>query len=74
MEKMQVNDHPNDYRWKQLCQAILDEPDPEKLQELAQLLNQELEARESETKEIKSKNKNYVSRFEGDGKAEIKNL
>jgi hypothetical protein len=56
MEKKHVNDLPNDYRWRQLCQAILDEPDPVKLQELARLLNEELEARENVIKEIKSKN------------------
>jgi hypothetical protein len=50
-----VNDHPNDHRWKELCQAILDEPDPEKLQELARMLNEELEAREKETTERRGK-------------------
>ena len=49
-----MNDHPKDYRWKELCQAILDEPDPVKLQELARLLNEELEAREKETTERRS--------------------
>jgi hypothetical protein len=71
MEKMHVNDHPSDYRWKQLCQAILDEPDPVKLQELARLLNEELEARENETKEIR--NKKYIAHFDGDGKPETGN-
>jgi hypothetical protein len=52
---MQVKDHPNDHRWKELCQAILDEPDPVKLQELTRMLNEELEAREKETTERRSK-------------------
>ena len=46
-----MNDHPKDHRWKELCQAILDEPDPVKLQELARMLNDELETRERETTE-----------------------
>jgi len=46
-----MNDHSNDHRWKELCQAILNEPDPVKLQELAIMLNDELEAREKETTE-----------------------
>jgi hypothetical protein len=50
-----VKDQPNDHRWKELCQAILDEPDPEKLQELASMLNEELEAREKESKERRSR-------------------
>ena len=50
-----MKDHPNDHRWKELCQAILDEPDPVKLQELARLLNEELEAREKETTERRGK-------------------
>ena len=50
-----MKDHPNDHRWKQLCQAILDEPDPVKLQELARMLNEELEAREKEITERRSK-------------------
>jgi hypothetical protein len=53
-----LKDHPNDHRWKELCQAILDEPDPVKLQELARMLNEELEAREKET--IETRNKSYV--------------
>jgi hypothetical protein len=52
---MQVNNHPNDNRWKELCQAILDEPDPVKLQELARMLNDELEAQEKEAEEKRSK-------------------
>jgi hypothetical protein len=52
---MQVNDHPKNYRWKELCQAILDEPDPVKLLELVRLLNEELEAREKETNETRNK-------------------
>lgn len=50
-----MKDHPNDHRWKELCQAILDEPDPVKLQELARMLNEELEAREKETAERRGK-------------------
>ena len=50
-----MKDHPNDHRWKELCQAILDEPDPVKLQELASMLNEELEGREKESKERRSK-------------------
>lgn len=42
---------PNEFRWKELCQAILDEPDPAKLHELAELLNQELKAREIRTQQ-----------------------
>jgi hypothetical protein len=50
-----VNNHPNDNHWRELCQAILNEPDPVKLQELARMLNDELEAREKETKEQRSR-------------------
>ena len=50
-----MKDRPNDHRWKELCRAILDEPDPVKLQELARMLNEELEAREKETTERRSK-------------------
>ena len=42
---------PKDRRWRELCQAILDEPDPGKLHELAMLLNDELKARETGTQE-----------------------
>ena len=49
-----MNNHPNDNRWKELCQAILDEPDPVKLQELARMLNDELEAQEKEAEEKRS--------------------
>lgn len=42
---------PNDLRWKELCQAILDEPDPAKLHDLAEKLNKELKARENETQQ-----------------------
>jgi hypothetical protein len=52
---VQLKNHPNDHRWKELCQAILDEPDPAKLQELARLLNEELEAREKEATERRVK-------------------
>ena len=44
-------DEPKDSRWMELCQAILDEPDPAKLHELAILLNEELKARETGTQE-----------------------
>jgi hypothetical protein len=54
---MHVKDYSNDHRWRELCQAILDEPDPVKLQELARMLNEELETRETETQKS---NRSYV--------------
>ena len=41
-----MNDNSNDRRWRELCEAILEEPDPERLQYLAEMLNTELEKRE----------------------------
>jgi hypothetical protein len=37
-------------RWKDLCEAIMREPDPRKLMELVEKLNQTLEERENESK------------------------
>jgi hypothetical protein len=37
-------------RWKDLCEAIMREPDPRKLMELVEKLNQTLEERENELK------------------------
>ena len=37
-------------RWKDLCEAIMREPDPRKLMELVEKLNQILEERENELK------------------------
>ena len=42
-----MNDNPNDRRWRELCAAILEEPDPVRLQYLAEMLNTELEKRET---------------------------
>jgi hypothetical protein len=67
-----VKDHPNDHRWKELCQAILDEPDPVKLQELARMLNEELGAREKETTERRSKS--YVLTAAAQNKPEPESL
>ena len=67
-----MNDHPKDYRWKELCQAILDEPDPVKLQELARLLNEELEAREQETTARRSES--YAFAAAAPNKAEPESL
>jgi len=37
-------------RWKELCEAIMREPDPQKLLELVEKLNLTLEERENELK------------------------
>jgi hypothetical protein len=50
MEAWNVNE-PKDRRWRELCQAIIDEPDPAKLHDLAKLLNDELKAREDNTQQ-----------------------
>ena len=39
-----------DERWKELCAAIVDEPDSKKLMELVEKLNRVLEEREKELK------------------------
>jgi len=46
-----VNDNTNDHRWRELCEAIVEEPDPVRLQYLAELLNKELEQREKRMRE-----------------------
>jgi hypothetical protein len=61
-----VNNHDN--HWKELCQAILNEPDPVKLQELARKLNDELEAQERET--AQKRNKSYFFPAAGASKPE----
>jgi hypothetical protein len=61
-----VNNHDN--HWKELCQAILNEPDPVKLQELARTLNDELEAQEKET--AQKRNQSYFFPASGASKPE----
>jgi len=46
-----VNDSTNDHRWRELCEAIVEEPDPVRLQYLAEMLNKELEQREERMRE-----------------------
>ena len=46
-----MNDNPNERRWRELCQAIVEEPDPDRLQYLAEMLNTELEKRERRMQE-----------------------
>jgi hypothetical protein len=41
-------------RWKELCEAIMREPDPQRLMELVQELNQTLEEREKQLQAIRS--------------------
>jgi hypothetical protein len=48
---LDVNDNKNDRRWRELCEAILEEPDPVRLQYLAEMLNSELEKREKRMRE-----------------------
>jgi hypothetical protein len=40
-----------DERWKELCQAIVEEPDSNRLMELVSKLNRVLDERESEFKQ-----------------------
>jgi hypothetical protein len=40
----------HDERWKELCEAIVDEPDSKRLMELVKKLNQVLDEREKEFK------------------------
>jgi hypothetical protein len=61
-----VNNHDN--HWKELCHAILNEPDPVKLQELARKLNDELEAQEKET--AQKRNNSYLFPAAGASKPE----
>lgn len=46
-----MDEHNTDGRWRDLCEAILREPDPQKLQELAGKLNDELQIREIRNRE-----------------------
>jgi hypothetical protein len=39
-----------DLKWRQLCKAILQEPDPEKLLALVEALNRELDHREQQSR------------------------
>ena len=48
---LDVNDNTNDHRWRELCEAIVEEPDPVRLQYLAEMLNRELEQREERMRE-----------------------
>ena len=48
---LDVNDSTNDHRWRELCEAIVEEPDPVRLQYLAEMLNKELEQREERMRE-----------------------
>lgn len=43
-----------DLRWRELCEAILNEPDQVKLHELISMLNDELEERENRMREVSS--------------------
>jgi hypothetical protein len=45
-----IGAHMNDTRWRELCDAIMKEQDPNKLLNLVDDLNRELERREKETK------------------------
>jgi hypothetical protein len=54
----------NDQRWRELCQLIMIEKDPQKLLALVRDLNQELERREQELRDRKAA---------GDGKLGIVN-
>ena len=43
-----------DLRWRELCEAILNEPNPARLHELISMLNDELEERENRRREVSS--------------------
>ena len=45
-----MNSSAHDERWKELCQAIVDEPDSKRLMELVNKLNNVLEERETKFK------------------------
>lgn len=42
--------------WRELCEQIMKENDPDKLMELVEQLNQALEAREEELRNVASRN------------------
>jgi hypothetical protein len=50
-----IGAHMQDTKWRQLCEAIMREQDPNQLLSLVEQLNQELELRE---KELKHRNGN----------------
>jgi hypothetical protein len=45
-----IGAHMDDTRWRELCSAIMKEQDPNKLLNLVDDLNRELERRENESK------------------------
>jgi hypothetical protein len=48
-------------RWKDLCEAIMREPDPQKLMELVEELNLTLEERENELKARRREPRSFSS-------------
>jgi hypothetical protein len=48
MWAMLAGDGTNDHRWRELCQLIMTEKDPQKLLTLVRELNQEFERREKQ--------------------------
>ena len=48
-------------RWKDLCEAIMREPDPQKLMELVEELNLTLEERENELKAKRREPRSFSS-------------
>jgi hypothetical protein len=48
-------------RWKELCEAIMREPDPQKLMELVEKLNLTLEERENELKAKRGEPRSFSS-------------
>jgi hypothetical protein len=48
-------------RWKDLCEAIMREPDPQKLMELVEKLNLTLEERENELKAKRGEPRSFTS-------------
>jgi hypothetical protein len=48
-------------RWKDLCEAIMREPDPQRLMELVEKLNQTLEERENELRAKRGGPRSFTS-------------
>jgi hypothetical protein len=57
MEKRTMTTDP----WKELCEAIMREPDPQKLLELVEKLNLTLEERENELKAKRGEPRSFSS-------------
>jgi hypothetical protein len=54
-----MSNYTRDDRWRELCKAIMREPDPGKLLHLVEKLNQALQQRENDLKHGKFKDRNH---------------